>query len=76
MPRRARLSATLSACSRPTGDRDGSLPPLPENRFCGVRGVSPCRSRTKVAIYFEGDYGANALEGSEWAAEQAGMKVA
>ncbi|MDT0612643.1 ABC transporter substrate-binding protein [Streptomyces lancefieldiae] len=26
-------------------------------------------------VYFEGDYGANALEGSEWAAEQAGMKV-
>ncbi|MET9444572.1 ABC transporter substrate-binding protein [Streptomyces sp. NPDC006610] len=26
-------------------------------------------------VYFEGDYGANALEGSEWAAEQAGLKV-
>ncbi|MEU6525750.1 ABC transporter substrate-binding protein [Streptomyces sp. NPDC046924] len=27
-------------------------------------------------VYFEGDYGANALEGSTWAAEQAGLKVA
>ncbi|MFG2515681.1 ABC transporter substrate-binding protein [Streptomyces sp. NPDC048584] len=27
-------------------------------------------------VYFEGDYGANALEGSTWAAQQAGMKVA
>ncbi|EMF28060.1 ABC transporter substrate-binding protein [Streptomyces pseudogriseolus] len=27
-------------------------------------------------VYFEGDYGANALEGSTWAAERAGMKVA
>ncbi|SME92387.1 ABC transporter substrate-binding protein [Streptomyces sp. Amel2xC10] len=26
-------------------------------------------------VYFEGDYGANALEGSTWAAKQAGMKV-
>lgn len=26
-------------------------------------------------VYFEGDYGANALEGSTWAAERAGMKV-
>ncbi|WP_437075419.1 ABC transporter substrate-binding protein [Streptomyces sp. enrichment culture] len=26
-------------------------------------------------VYFEGDYGANALEGSEWAAERAGLKV-
>ncbi|MEV0174629.1 ABC transporter substrate-binding protein [Streptomyces sp. NPDC050803] len=26
-------------------------------------------------VYFEGDYGANALEGSEWAAEKAGIKV-
>jgi ABC-type branched-subunit amino acid transport system substrate-binding protein len=26
-------------------------------------------------VYFEGDYGANALEGSEWAAERAGIKV-
>ncbi|MFJ1967778.1 ABC transporter substrate-binding protein [Streptomyces sp. NPDC087903] len=26
-------------------------------------------------VYFEGDYGANALEGSTWAAEKAGMKV-
>ncbi|MFD0318889.1 ABC transporter substrate-binding protein [Streptomyces flavalbus] len=26
-------------------------------------------------VYFEGDYGANALEGSTWAAEQAGMKI-
>ncbi|MEV0693679.1 ABC transporter substrate-binding protein [Streptomyces sp. NPDC050388] len=26
-------------------------------------------------VYFEGDYGANALEGSTWAAEQAGLKV-
>ncbi|WP_320779955.1 ABC transporter substrate-binding protein [Streptomyces sp. CRN 30] len=26
-------------------------------------------------VYFEGDYGANALEGSEWAAEKAGLKV-
>ncbi|GGU15730.1 ABC transporter substrate-binding protein [Streptomyces daghestanicus] len=27
-------------------------------------------------VYFEGDYGANALEGSEWAAQKAGLKVA
>ncbi|WP_432136473.1 MULTISPECIES: ABC transporter substrate-binding protein [unclassified Streptomyces] len=27
-------------------------------------------------VYFEGDYGSNALEGSTWAAERAGMKVA
>ncbi|MFC5955157.1 ABC transporter substrate-binding protein [Streptomyces pratens] len=27
-------------------------------------------------VYFEGDYGSNALEGSTWAAEQAGLKVA
>jgi ABC-type branched-subunit amino acid transport system substrate-binding protein len=27
-------------------------------------------------VYFEGDYGANALEGSTWAAEQAGLKIA
>ncbi|MFD3497812.1 ABC transporter substrate-binding protein [Streptomyces sp. NPDC058676] len=27
-------------------------------------------------VYFEGDYGANALEGSRWAAEQAGLKIA
>ncbi|MGV4890226.1 ABC transporter substrate-binding protein [Streptomyces viridosporus] len=27
-------------------------------------------------VYFEGDYGANALEGSTWAAEKAGLKVA
>jgi ABC-type branched-subunit amino acid transport system substrate-binding protein len=27
-------------------------------------------------VYFEGDYGANALEGSTWAAERAGLKVA
>ncbi|MEU1056583.1 ABC transporter substrate-binding protein [Streptomyces sp. NPDC005876] len=27
-------------------------------------------------VYFEGDYGANALEGSEWAAKKAGLKVA
>ncbi|MET8164403.1 ABC transporter substrate-binding protein [Streptomyces sp. NPDC005329] len=26
-------------------------------------------------VYFEGDYGANALEGSTWAAEQAGLKI-
>ncbi|MGC8922551.1 ABC transporter substrate-binding protein [Streptomyces sp. PG2] len=26
-------------------------------------------------VYFEGDYGANALQGSTWAAERAGMKV-
>jgi ABC-type branched-subunit amino acid transport system substrate-binding protein len=26
-------------------------------------------------VYFEGDYGANALEGSTWAAKRAGMKV-
>ncbi|MGV9457369.1 ABC transporter substrate-binding protein [Streptomyces sp. NPDC003635] len=26
-------------------------------------------------VYFEGDYGANALEGSEWAAKKAGLKV-
>jgi ABC-type branched-subunit amino acid transport system substrate-binding protein len=26
-------------------------------------------------VYFEGDYGTNALEGAEWAAERAGMKV-
>ncbi len=26
-------------------------------------------------VYFEGDYGANALEGSEWAAGKAGLKV-
>ncbi|MGC0379375.1 ABC transporter substrate-binding protein [Streptomyces sp. SAI-229] len=26
-------------------------------------------------VYFEGDYGANALEGSTWAAEKAGLKV-
>ncbi|MCX2925018.1 ABC transporter substrate-binding protein [Streptomyces sp. NEAU-W12] len=27
-------------------------------------------------VYFEGDYGANALEGSTWAAKQAGLKIA
>jgi ABC-type branched-subunit amino acid transport system substrate-binding protein len=27
-------------------------------------------------VYFEGDYGTNALEGSTWAAEQAGLKIA
>jgi ABC-type branched-subunit amino acid transport system substrate-binding protein len=27
-------------------------------------------------VYFEGDYGANALEGSQWAAKKAGLKVA
>ncbi|CAM5569883.1 lipoprotein [Streptomyces coeruleorubidus] len=27
-------------------------------------------------VYFEGDYGANALEGSKWAAKKAGLKVA
>ncbi|GAA2232007.1 MULTISPECIES: ABC transporter substrate-binding protein [Streptomyces] len=27
-------------------------------------------------VYFEGDYGANALEGSRWAAKKAGLKVA
>ncbi|GGL63152.1 lipoprotein [Streptomyces fumigatiscleroticus] len=27
-------------------------------------------------VYFEGDYGANALEGSKWAAQRAGLKVA
>ncbi|GAA2542849.1 MULTISPECIES: ABC transporter substrate-binding protein [Streptomyces] len=27
-------------------------------------------------VYFEGDYGANALEGSTWAAKKAGLKVA
>ncbi|MFJ4817611.1 ABC transporter substrate-binding protein [Streptomyces sp. NPDC088801] len=27
-------------------------------------------------VYFEGDYGANALEGSRWAAEKAGLKLA
>ncbi|MFE9776246.1 ABC transporter substrate-binding protein [Streptomyces sp. NPDC005931] len=27
-------------------------------------------------VYFEGDYGANALEGSTWAAKKAGVKVA
>ncbi|MFH9010997.1 ABC transporter substrate-binding protein [Streptomyces sp. NPDC017943] len=27
-------------------------------------------------VYFEGDYGANALEGSRWAAKRAGLKVA
>ncbi|MEV5434219.1 ABC transporter substrate-binding protein [Streptomyces sp. NPDC052701] len=27
-------------------------------------------------VYFEGDYGANALEGSTWAARKAGLKVA
>ncbi|WP_327186692.1 ABC transporter substrate-binding protein [Streptomyces sp. NBC_01334] len=26
-------------------------------------------------VYFEGDYGANALEGSTWAAEKAGLKI-
>ncbi|MFF5516967.1 ABC transporter substrate-binding protein [Streptomyces coeruleorubidus] len=26
-------------------------------------------------VYFEGDYGANALEGSKWAAKKAGLKV-
>ncbi|MFG1665438.1 ABC transporter substrate-binding protein [Streptomyces sp. Y7] len=26
-------------------------------------------------VYFEGDYGANALEGSQWAAKKAGLKV-
>ncbi|MFD5713685.1 ABC transporter substrate-binding protein [Streptomyces pharetrae] len=26
-------------------------------------------------VYFEGDYGANALEGSTWAAERAGLKI-
>jgi ABC-type branched-subunit amino acid transport system substrate-binding protein len=26
-------------------------------------------------VYFEGDYGANALEGSQWAAKKAGVKV-
>ncbi|MDT9696958.1 ABC transporter substrate-binding protein [Streptomyces sp. P17] len=26
-------------------------------------------------VYFDGDYGANALEGSEWAAKKAGLKV-
>ncbi|MET9731168.1 ABC transporter substrate-binding protein [Streptomyces sp. NPDC006458] len=26
-------------------------------------------------VYFEGDYGSNALEGSTWAAERAGMKI-
>ncbi|POX44835.1 ABC transporter [Streptomyces sp. Ru71] len=26
-------------------------------------------------VYFEGDYGANALEGSTWAAKKAGMKI-
>ncbi|WAZ25993.1 ABC transporter substrate-binding protein [Streptomyces cinnabarinus] len=26
-------------------------------------------------VYFEGDYGANALQGSEWAAKKAGLKV-
>ncbi|MGW0336249.1 ABC transporter substrate-binding protein [Streptomyces sp. NPDC003011] len=26
-------------------------------------------------VYFEGDYGANALEGSQWAAKRAGLKV-
>ncbi|GHB46669.1 lipoprotein [Streptomyces viridiviolaceus] len=26
-------------------------------------------------VYFEGDYGANALEGSQWAARKAGLKV-
>ncbi|KOG42548.1 ABC transporter substrate-binding protein [Streptomyces resistomycificus] len=26
-------------------------------------------------VYFEGDYGTNALEGSRWAAEQAGLKI-
>ncbi|MEV5545657.1 ABC transporter substrate-binding protein [Streptomyces sp. NPDC052309] len=26
-------------------------------------------------VYFEGDYGANALEGSQWAAKEAGLKV-
>ncbi|MFJ8595223.1 ABC transporter substrate-binding protein [Streptomyces sp. NPDC093598] len=27
-------------------------------------------------VYFEGDYGANALEGSQWAAKKAGLKIA
>ncbi|MEV5315339.1 MULTISPECIES: ABC transporter substrate-binding protein [unclassified Streptomyces] len=27
-------------------------------------------------VYFEGDYGANALEGSTWAAKRAGLKIA
>src|SRR5690606_14527346 len=49
VPRRARSAATRSACSRSMPERAGAPPPLPEKRFCGVSGVSPCRSRTKVA---------------------------
>ncbi len=48
VPRSAIAAAARSACQRPFSESSGSLPPLPEKRFSGVSGVSPCRSRTKV----------------------------
>lgn len=49
VPRAAKASAACSACPRPVAESSGSVPPLPENRFSGVRAVSPWRSSTKVA---------------------------
>ncbi|KDQ66997.1 hypothetical protein DT87_07085 [Streptomyces sp. NTK 937] len=49
VPRAAKASAARAAWSRPVADSPGSPPPLPENRFSGVRTVSPCRSSTNVA---------------------------
>lgn len=48
VPRAASASAARSACQRPFSESCGSLPVLPENRFCGVSAVSPCRSMTSV----------------------------